>query len=97
VVPILEAMTTTFSIDITFRVHPARHDTVEGIDLSSPKHSFYHAHIVTNNEVPMQANYQSPWITEWDDECRRIERMPPNEALCALLDHVKQAINDYQP
>jgi hypothetical protein len=90
-------MNATFSIEIFFVVHPARQDTVEGIDLSSPKHSFYHAHIVTHNEVPMQANYKSPWITEWDDNDQPIEHMPPNEALCALLDHIKLSVNAYKP
>ena len=90
-------MNTTFNIEITFREHQARQMDIDGVDFSTPKHSCYHAHIITHGQMPLQANYQSPWIMEWDDEDKPTELMPPNEALFALLNHVKQAISAYNP
>jgi len=89
-------MNTTFKIEIFFQEHQARQMEIDGVDFSTPKYSCYHANIVTHEENPMQANYQSPWITEWDDDDKPTELMPPKEALFDLLDHVKQTISAYK-
>ena len=90
-------MNTTFSIEITFRINQAMRTIMDGEELFSPKHSFYCASVLAHRESPKISNFKSPWITEWDDEDKPTELMPPNEALFALLDHVKQAIIEYKP
>ena len=84
-----------YSINIHFVERPEGYYTIDngGIKEDSKRHTVYLANIHCTNGT--QCRSESPIITEWCHDGEPTSITDPKDALCLLLEHVKETIANH--
>jgi len=86
-----------YSINIHFVERPEGYYTIDndGIKEDFKRHTVYLANIHCTNDT--QFRVESPIITEWDQNDEPTTITDPQDALCLLLEYLKNTIANHHP